>query len=196
MEKESPTTEQKVLTDNMKIEKVYLTSVMPYDKNAKKHPEAQIQGIMKSIDELGYNDPIALDEKNVIIEGHGRFEALQRLNSDGRFNRIKILRLSNLTKNQIKAYRIAHNKLNMDTGFDNNILNDELEFLEENSFNLDTTGFTSFEVGNLRDKILVSEHERGFSNNEIDVDKFGNDLDQECPKCKFKFKGNEIKSSK
>lgn len=193
MEKESATIEKKVLTDNMKIEKVYLTSVMPYDKNAKKHPEAQIQGIMKSIDELGYNDPIALDEKNVIIEGHGRFEALQRLNSDGRFNRIKILRLSNLTKNQIKAYRIAHNKLNMDTGFDNNLLNEELEFLEESSFDLEATGFSTFEIGNMRDKILVEEHERGFSNSEIDIDEFGNELDQECPKCKFKFKGNETK---
>lgn len=160
MEKESPTIEKKVLTDNMKIEKVYLTSIMPYAKNAKKHPESQIKAIMRSIDELGYNDPIALDEKNNIIEGHGRFEAIQRLNSDGRFNRIKILRLKNLTDHQIKLYRIAHNKLNMDTGFDNVLLNEELEFLEDNGFDLETTGFSTSEVGDMRDKIQVSAHER------------------------------------
>lgn len=158
MEKETPTIEQKVLTDNINIEKVYLTSILPYAKNAKLHPESQIKGIMKSIDELGYNDPIALDENNNIIEGHGRFEAIQRLNTDGRFNRLKIIRLSNLTEPQIKAYRIAHNKLSLDTGFDEELLKNELQFLNTDGFDLETAGFTTAESTEiLKEDIEIEE---------------------------------------
>ena len=60
------------------------------------------------------NDPIAIDENNVIIEGHGRFEALKQLN----FDKVEVIRLSHLTDQQKKEYILAHNKLTMSTGFD------------------------------------------------------------------------------
>ena len=44
----------------------------PYENNAKLHPKEQIDQIVRSMEEFGNNDPIAIDENNVIIEGHGR----------------------------------------------------------------------------------------------------------------------------
>ena len=63
----------------MKIERMKLSAIKPYEHNAKKHPQNQIDQIAASIQEFGNNDPIAVDENGVIIEGHGRFMALQQL---------------------------------------------------------------------------------------------------------------------
>ena len=54
----------------LKIEKINITDIKPYSKNAKRHPKKQIEQIKKSIEDFGFNDPIAIDENNVIIEGH------------------------------------------------------------------------------------------------------------------------------
>ena len=83
----------------MKIEKISIDTIKPYENNAKLHPPEQIEQIKKSILEFGNNDPIAIDENGVIIEGHGRYEALKQLG----FDEIEIIRLSHLTEQQKKA---------------------------------------------------------------------------------------------
>ena len=52
----------------LKIEKINITDIKPYSKNAKRHPKKQIEQIKKSIEDFNFNDPIAIDENNVIIE--------------------------------------------------------------------------------------------------------------------------------
>lgn len=52
----------------LKIEKINIAEIKPYSKNAKRHPKKQIEQIKKSIQDFGFNDPIAIDENNVIIE--------------------------------------------------------------------------------------------------------------------------------
>lgn len=54
--------------DKLKIEYVDINDIKPYPKNAKRHPKKQIDKIKKSIQDFGFNDPIAIDENNVIIE--------------------------------------------------------------------------------------------------------------------------------
>jgi ParB-like chromosome segregation protein Spo0J len=63
----------------VKIEKINISEITEYENNAKLHPREQIEQIKKSINEFGNNDQIAIDENNVIIEGHGRYKALQEL---------------------------------------------------------------------------------------------------------------------
>ena len=126
----------------MNIEKVRIESIKSYENNAKRHTKKQIEQIKKSIKDFGYNDPIALDENNMIIEGHGRYEALKQLN----YKEIDCIRLDNLTEQQKKAYILAHNKLNMETGFNNEILVDELNSIldfnmEDFGFNIELIGF-------------------------------------------------------
>lgn len=107
----------------MKIEKIKLSEIKPYENNAKKHPKEQIEQIKKSIQEFGMCDPIAIDENNVIIEGHGRYIALQQLG----YKEIDCIRIENLTEEQKRAYILVHNKLTMNTGFDMEKLEKEIE---------------------------------------------------------------------
>lgn len=58
---------------DMNVEIVLVKDIKPYQWNAKKHPRRQVEQIKKSIKEFGFNNPIGIDENNVIIEGNGRF---------------------------------------------------------------------------------------------------------------------------
>lgn len=120
----------------MKIQKVRIEDIEPYENNAKLHPPNQIEQIKKSIQEFGNNDPIAIDENNVIIEGHGRYQALKELG----YKEAEIIRLDHLTEEQKRAYILIHNKLTMNTGFDLDILSEELKKIKSidlGSFNFD-----------------------------------------------------------
>lgn len=107
----------------MKIEKIKIADLIEYENNAKLHPKEQVEQIKNSIIEFGNNDPIAVDENNVIIEGHGRLLALKELG----YKEVEAIRLSHMTDEQKKAYILVHNKLNMNTGFDLDILGSELD---------------------------------------------------------------------
>lgn len=104
------------------LEVVLLSSLIPYKQNAKKHPKYQIQQIIESIKSFGNNDPIAIDENNVIIEGHGRYLALKELG----YGEVPVIRLKHLSEDQKSAYILAHNKITLNTGFDIDLLKKEL----------------------------------------------------------------------
>lgn len=110
----------------MQIEKVKIADLLEYKNNAKEHPQWQIEQIVESIEKFGFNDPIAIDENNTIIEGHGRLYALQEMGAD----EVECIRLSHLGENEKKAYILAHNKLTMNTEFDADLLAQELGEIE------------------------------------------------------------------
>lgn len=110
----------------MKIVKVKITDIVPYENNAKLHPQEQIEQIKNSILEFGNNDPIAIDENNVIIEGHGRYEALKELG----YEEAEVIQLTNLSEDQKNAYRLVHNQLTMNTDFDIDMLKSELSKID------------------------------------------------------------------
>ena len=162
----------------MRIEKVKLKDVMLYDNNAKNHPQSQIEQIKKSISLFGYNDPIAIDENNMIIEGHGRYLALQELN----YKEIEVIRLSHLTELQKKAYIIAHNKINMNTEFNFNALKEEMDSILS-SENIDFSEF-----GFIMEDIKEDE-----DLNKVMQDKIIKVKMLECPCCKQKNQKNKFK---
>lgn len=130
----------------MKIETLSINKIKPYSKNAKKHPDEQIRQIMRSIEEFGNNDPIAIDENNVIVEGHGRFEALKRLG----YTDIEVIKLTHLSEEQKKAYILAHNQLTMNSGFDLDILDEELN--EILTIDMEDFGFELFSVDDIEEQ--------------------------------------------
>lgn len=144
----------------MQIEKIKMEDIHTYQNNAKRHPKKQIERIMKSIQEFGFNDPIAIDENNMIIEGHGRYNALKQLGH----KEVECIRLINLTKQQKKAYILTHNKLNMETGFDDDILANELDSISD--FKMDDFGFNI----NLFIDNLFKENERHRTNDTYNLD--------------------------
>lgn len=116
----------------MKIEEI-----KPYPKNTKKHPNKQLLQIAMSLKEFGWQQPIVVDKKGIIIVGHGRYFAYQKFGNELRIDTPKI-DVAELTEQQAKAYRIADNKLN-ESEWDEDILIEELKSLEKNLFLL--TGF-------------------------------------------------------
>ena len=131
----------------MKIEKIAIKEIKPNENNAKLHPQWQLDQIKESIVQFGNNDPIAIDENNVVIEGHGRLVALEQLG----YEEAEIIRLEHLTEEQKSAYILAHNKLTMNTDFDLTILEEELEKIE--SIDMESFGFDlSDEYENFIDK--------------------------------------------
>lgn len=111
------------MKNKLKIEMFPIDELQAYENNAKLHPQEQIDQIVKSMEEFGNNDPIAIDENNRIIEGHGRLLALKQMGE----TEAPIIRLKHLTEEQKKAYILVHNQLTLNTGFDEEILRAELE---------------------------------------------------------------------
>ena len=111
---------------NLKIEYVKLSEIKPYSGNAKTHPREQIEQIKKSINEVGFNDPIGVWHGE-IVEGHGRYMAAQELGLEI----VPIIRLDSLTDEQRRAYALIHNKLTMNSDFDFDLLNIELEGIND-----------------------------------------------------------------
>lgn len=110
----------------LKVEYIPTEKLKPYSNNAKIHTAEQIEQIKKSIQEFGMNDPIAIWKNNEIIEGHGRLIACSELGIE----QVPVIRLDDLTDEQRRAYMLVHNQLTMNTGFDLDVLNLELEDID------------------------------------------------------------------
>jgi hypothetical protein len=124
---------------NMKIEYINTSDLIPYANNAKIHDEIQIEQIKQSIKSYGFNDPVAIWKNNEIIEGHGRVLAAKDLGIE----QIPIIRLDNLSDKQRREYMLVHNQLTMNTGFDAELLDAELQELDFDEFDY------GFETNNL-----------------------------------------------
>ena len=116
----------------MEIVKTNIKEIKSYEFNAKEHPREQLEQIKNSINEFGYNDLIAVDENNVVIEGHGRLIALKELGVE----EVEVIVLRHLTEEQKKAYRIVHNQLTMNTGWDMELLKEELKKINLDMYSL------------------------------------------------------------
>ena len=100
------------------IENVALGQIRAYAKNAKNHPESQIQQIAASIQQFGFNNPILVDENLEIIAGHGRMAAAQLLGLDT----VPVIRLAHLSDAQKRTYRLADNKIAENGGWNADLL--------------------------------------------------------------------------
>lgn len=122
-----------------------VADLIPYARNSRTHNEEQIAQIMASIKEFGFTNPILIGSDNVIIAGHGRLLAAQRLG----LKEVPVIRLPDLTETQRKALVIADNKIALNAGWDEEMLALEMKELEESDFNLDILGFSEDELKEL-----------------------------------------------
>lgn len=138
----------------MEIIKIKIDDLKPYKNNAKLHPEWQIEQIIKSIELFGFNDPIAIwGEDNIIVEGHGRLEAVKKLG----YTEVECIRLDHLTEEERKAYTLAHNKTTMNSDFDLGMLDDELNDI----LNIDMNDFGfNFDLEPLEEELDREEIEK------------------------------------
>ncbi len=124
------------------IEEWDIDRLMAYKHNAKLHPDSHVDQIANSIEEFTFLDPVAVDEKGELLEGHGRLLADKKRGD----TTIPVIQVTGLTEAQKVAYRLTHNKLTMNTGFDPELLKIDFEFLQDEGFDLDLTGFGELEL--------------------------------------------------
>ena len=128
-----------------KIEYLEVESLIPYARNSRTHSDEQVAQVAASIKEFGFTNPVLVDQDGMIIAGHGRTLAAQRL----QMKEVPCLRLSHLSEAQKRAYVIADNKLALNAGWDDELLAVELRDLKDSDFDLSLTGFGDDELADL-----------------------------------------------
>lgn len=103
-----------------------IKDLKPYKKNAKKHPKEQVEQIANSIKEFGFTQPVLIDKNNCVVAGHGRILGAKKAG----LAEVPTLCLDDLTPEQIKAYRLADNKLN-ESEWDLSLLDGEIKLLSD-----------------------------------------------------------------
>ncbi|NKD87742.1 site-specific DNA-methyltransferase [Haematospirillum sp. 15-248] len=131
--------------DQIQIELWPLDRLLPYAANARTHPDEQVAQIAGSIAEFGFNVPCLVDERGVLVAGHGRLLAAQRLG----LSQVPVIRLDHLTDAQARAYRIADNQIALNSGWDDALLSVEVARLKEDGVDLELLGFPEDELDRL-----------------------------------------------
>lgn len=155
--------------EDLKIEYIEIEKLNHYANNSKIHTKEQIEHIANSIQEFGFNDPLGIAGKdNIILEGNGRVEAAKRLG----LKTLPCVRLDHLSKEEQEAYVIAHNATNLETGFDDKLLLEELNKLQ-NKYNFCDFGINVNELKNFDNdnyyKNFLALHKQKLTRNEFEM---------------------------
>lgn len=120
--------------NEVKIVQKDVNELVPYEKNPRKNKKA-VKYVKESIKEFGFKVPIVIDKNNVIVAGHTRLLAAKELKMDS----VPCIIADDLSEEQIKAYRLADNKVAEYAEWDKDILADELKDIQE--IEMDIFGF-------------------------------------------------------
>ena len=128
------------------------SDLIPYEKNARKNDKA-VKYVAKSIEQFGFKQPIIIDSHNVVVCGHTRLKASEQLDIE----EVPCIVADDLTDEQIKAFRLADNKVAEQSEWDLNLLNDELDDI----LNIDMSdfGFDIFSMDDIDEVEAYNEEE-------------------------------------
>ena len=157
----------------MTVQEIFINDLKPYKNNPRKNDKA-VDAVVKSIQQFGFKEPIVIDKDNVIVCGHTRLKAAQKL----KLEKIPCVIADDLTPEQIKAFRLIDNKTAELAEWDFDMLSKELANIEIPEF--DMAEF-DFEIKNFSEQKLNSGEE-------ISTENFSDEkFNCTCPKCGFKF---------
>jgi DNA modification methylase len=131
--------------ENREIVYKNVNDLIPYARNSRTHDTNQVSQIVASIKEFGFTNPILIDDEGLIIAGHGRVQAAQKLN----LKTVPTICLDYLTEAQKKAYVIADNRLALNVGWDFDMLKVELNDLNDLDFDVSLLGFDDKEINDI-----------------------------------------------
>lgn len=171
-------TEKSITPAAYRVEQWLLDRITPYEKNARRIPHAAIDKVALSLQEFGWRQPIVVDQDGVIVVGHTRLLAAQKLG----LTHAPVHVATDLTPRQIAAYRLMDNRSHQETEWDYDLLRPELLDLGSlEDFDMALTGFDLNEI----DLYL-----KGPSFGPVSADDQGR-LDQKkpciCPACGHEF---------
>ena len=128
-----------------KIEQWPTAKLVPYARNSRTHSDSQVAQIAASIAEFGFTNPILAGSDGVIVAGHGRLAAAQKLG----LAMVPVVVLDHLTPTQRRALVIADNRIAENAGWDEAMLQVELAALQDDQFDLALTGFDADALADL-----------------------------------------------
>lgn len=105
----------------MQVQSMKIDEVKPYPNNPRNNDDG-VEAVANSIKQFGWQQPIVMDKDNIIIVGHTRYKAAKKLGMD----KVPVVVASNLSDEQVRAYRLADNKTGELTDWDMSLLDDEL----------------------------------------------------------------------
>jgi DNA modification methylase len=130
-----------------------ISDLKAYENNARLHSKEQIQEIVDSIKNYGFNDPIEIDSNNVILSGHARIEAAKICGLD----EIPTICHSHLKENKQKGYILATNKIAQNATWDYLTLKNEMTNLVNDGFDMKSTGFSQEEIDEILKNNIANE---------------------------------------
>lgn len=136
----------------MKIIEMDISEVIPYANNPRDNSKA-VDAVAASIREFGFKVPVVIDRNNILITGHTRLEAARKLG----IQKIPAIRAADLTEAQVKAYRLADNKVSEIATWDDGLLAGELQALDDLNFDMGPFGFSEDDLGDNIDDIADPE---------------------------------------
>lgn len=122
------------------IEQVAIGTLIPYENNARVHSDSQLTQIANSIKKFGFINPITVDENNLILSGHGRYQASKQLN----LKTVPVKRVTHLSDKEKKAYILLDNKIALNASWDETLLKTELGDIPDEL--IEMIGFDEFEL--------------------------------------------------
>lgn len=128
-----------------KIEQWPTAKLLPYARNARTHSDEQVAQIAASIAEFGFTNPILAGSDGVIVAGHGRLAAAQKLGLE----MVPVVVLDHLSLTQRRALVIADNRIAENAGWDDAMLRIEIAALQDDDFDLSLTGFDADALADL-----------------------------------------------
>ena len=141
------------------VEQLAIDLLKPYPGNARTHDDRQLQKIAASLESFGWMNPILAETDGTIIAGHGRWLAAKRL----AFKTVPVVRFGHLTSDQVRAYRLADNRLAELSGWDAELLTIEFQHLSalELEFDIGVIGWDDAEIDLMIDPVAEDEIEKG-----------------------------------
>jgi len=130
----------------MQIEMLKIEEVKSYENNPRDNSGA-VDAVAKSIKQFGFKVPVIVDKNNVLVAGHTRVLAAKKLGLET----VPAIKADDLTEDQVKAFRIADNKLHELSSWDYELLPLELSQLQDVNFDLELLGFDSDEIAKILD---------------------------------------------
>lgn len=130
----------------LNIEYVDIDLVKPSDKNPRTHTKEQVQQIADSMCKFGWVNPILVDENYEIIAGHGRLMAGKLLG----YTKVPIAKLCHLSEKEKLGLLVADNRITENAGWDDEKLQEAMQQLHDENFDLSVLGFTNKELEKFR----------------------------------------------
>lgn len=138
--------------NGMNIVEKKISEIKPYERNPRRNDEA-VKYLVESISNFGFKQPIVVDKDGVIVAGHTRLKAAKQLGMPA----VPCVVADDLTPEQIKAFRLADNKVAEMAGWDFALLEEELQLID---IDMEAFGFTDYEEVDIGDFFEDAEQKK------------------------------------